>query len=239
MAIPRASLFLARGESAVAVAELHRRLNVVGRDNLLAVSILGSLVEAEIAHGDLTAAADAAKHLDVLAQGSERERDRADAALALGRVAAAAGEDARSDLERALEIYGRLEMPLQAAQTRVEIARTVRTTEPELAIEEARVALSSFDEIGAVRDADMAASLLRDLGATGRAGPKGLERLTKREREILALLGQGLTNAEIAARLFISTKTAAHHVSNVLAKLGVRNRSEAAAYAHRYLSDAK
>ena len=130
-------------------------------------------------------------------------------------------------------------MPLQAAQTRVEIARTVRAAEPTLAIEEARVALAVFDEIGAVRDADLAASLLRDLGAAGRAGPKGLERLTKREREVLGLLGQGLTNAEIAARLFISTKTAAHHVSNVLAKLGVRNRSEAAAYAHRFLSDAK
>lgn len=128
-------------------------------------------------------------------------------------------------------------MPLQAAKTRVEIARTVRASEPTLAIEEARVALSTFDEIGAVRDADRAANLLRELGATGRAGPKGLERLTKREREILALLGQGLTNAEIAARLFISTKTAAHHVSNILAKLGVRNRSEAAAYAQRFLAD--
>jgi len=239
MTVPRASLLLARGESAVAVAELHRRLNVVGRDNLLAASMLAALVEAEIAHGDLGAAVDAATQLDVLSQGSERERDRADAALARGRVAAARGHDARADLERALEIYGRLEMTLQAAQTRVEIARTVRATEPALAIEEARVALSTFDEIGAVRDADLAASLLRDLGATGRAGPKGLERLTKREREVLALLGQGLTNAEIAARLFISTKTAAHHVSNILAKLGVRNRSEAAAYAYRFLSDSK
>ncbi len=239
MTIPRASLFLARGESAVAVAELHRRLNVVGRDNLLAASMLAALVEAEIAHGDLAAAAAAAKQLGALSQDSERERDGADAALAMGRVAAANGDDARADLERALEIYGRLEMPLQAAQTRVEIARTVRAAEPALAIEESRVALSAFDEIGAVREADIAASLLRDLGATGRAGPKGLERLTKREREILALLGQGLTNAEIAARLFISTKTAAHHVSNVLAKLGVRNRSEAAAYAHRFLSHAK
>ena len=172
MTIPRASLFLARGESAVAVAELHRRLNVVGRDNLLAASMLGALVEAEIAHGDLAAAADAAKQLDVLAQGSERERDRADAALALGRVAAATGDDARSDLERALEIYGRLEMPLQAAQTRVEIARTVRVAEPELAIEEARVALSTFDEIGAVRDADIAASLLRDLGRPAVRAPR-------------------------------------------------------------------
>ena len=239
MAIPRASLFVARGESAVAVAELHRRLNVVGRDNLLASSMLAALVEAEIAHGDLAAAAEAATHLGALAEGSERERDRADAALALGRVTAATGGEARADLERALEIYGRLEMPLQAAQTRIEIARTERESEPALAIEEARVALSTFDEIGAVRDADMAANLLRELGATGRAGPKGLERLTKREREILGLLGQGLTNAEIAARLFISTKTAAHHVSNILAKLGVRNRSEAAAYAQRFLSHAK
>lgn len=237
MAIPRASLFLARGESAVAVAELHRRLNIVGRDNLLASSMLAALVEAEIAHGDLSAAAEAAKHLEALAEGSERERDRADASLALGRVAAATDGDARADLERALEIYGRLEMPLQAALTRIEIARAVRATEPALAIEEARVAMSAFDEIGAVRDADIAANLLRELGATGRAGPKGLERLTKREREILGLLGQGLTNAEIAARLFISTKTAAHHVSNVLAKLGVRNRSEAAAYAHRFFVD--
>jgi DNA-binding CsgD family transcriptional regulator len=237
MAIPRASLFLARGEAAVAVAELHRRLNIVGRDNLLASSLLAALVEAEIAHGDLAAAAEAAMHLDALARGSERERDRADAALALGRVAAATNGDARADLERALEIYGRLEMPLRAAQTRIEIARTVSATEPSVAIEEARVALSTFDEMGAVRDADIAANMLRELGATGRAGPKGLERLTKREREILALLGQGLTNAEIAARLFISTKTAAHHVSNVLAKLGVRNRSEAAAYAQRFLTE--
>jgi DNA-binding CsgD family transcriptional regulator len=240
MAIPRASLFLAKGESAVAVAELHRRLNVVGRDSLLASPMLGALVEAEIAHGDVAAAADAATQLEALADGSERERDRAHASLAAGRVTAATGKDARPSLERALEIYGRLDMPLEAAQTRLEIARAIREAEPALAIEEARVALSTFDRIGAMRDADAAANLLRQLGAAGRTGPKGLERLTKREREILALLAQGLTNAEIASRLFISTKTAEHHVSNVLAKLQVRNRSEAAAYAQRFLTpDAK
>ena len=240
MAIPRASLFLARGESAVAVAELHRRLNVVGRDNLLASPMLGALVQAEIAHGDVDAATDAAKQLAELAEVSERERDRAHAALAAGRLAAATGDDPRPGLERALEIYGRLDMPLEAARTRVEIARAVREAEPALAIEEARVALSTFDRVGAMRDADAAASLLRDLGAGGRTGPKGLERLTKRERDVTALLAQGLTNAEIAARLFISTKTVEHHVGNVLAKLQVRNRSEAAAYAQRFLTpDAK
>lgn len=238
MTIPRASLFLARGEPALAVAELHRRLNVIGHDNLLAGPLLAALAEAEIAHGDVNAAADAHGHLAAVAAESERPRDEADAALAAGRVAAADGRriDARRAFDRALGAYANLEMPLQAAHTRLEIARLMRDEEPGLAVEEARVALSAFDQIGAVREADAAASLLRELGATGRAGPKGLERLTKREREILALLGQGLTNAEIAARLFISTKTAAHHVSNVLAKLGMRNRSEAAAYAQRFLT---
>ena len=57
--------------------------------------------------------------------------------------------------------------------------------------------------------------------------------LTPREREVLALLADGRTNPQIAETLFISPKTASVHVSNILAKLGVANRGEAAAVAHR------
>jgi DNA-binding CsgD family transcriptional regulator len=59
--------------------------------------------------------------------------------------------------------------------------------------------------------------------ATG-TGPLGL---TAREQQILGLLGDGLSNAEIAGRLFISPKTVEHHVSAVLAKTGTRTRKSA------------
>jgi DNA-binding CsgD family transcriptional regulator/tetratricopeptide (TPR) repeat protein len=65
--------------------------------------------------------------------------------------------------------------------------------------------------------------------------PSALDRLglTAREQEVLALVAIGRTNAQIAETLFISPKTATAHVSNILGKLGVRNRVEAATVAHR------
>lgn len=57
--------------------------------------------------------------------------------------------------------------------------------------------------------------------------------LTAREREVLALVAQGRTNRQIGQELFIAEKTASVHVSNILGKLGVGNRGEAAAVAHR------
>jgi DNA-binding NarL/FixJ family response regulator len=63
-----------------------------------------------------------------------------------------------------------------------------------------------------------------------RANPANL---TARELEVLTLVAEGLRNAEIAQRLFISIKTVDHHVSAILTKLGVRSRQEAAMAATR------
>ncbi|MGA8457951.1 MAG: helix-turn-helix transcriptional regulator, partial [Streptosporangiaceae bacterium] len=63
--------------------------------------------------------------------------------------------------------------------------------------------------------------------------------LTAREFEVLRLVADGRSNPEIAARLFISAKTASVHVSNIMGKIGVASRGEAAAAAHRlHLFDA-
>jgi DNA-binding NarL/FixJ family response regulator len=97
----------------------------------------------------------------------------------------------------------------------------------------ARRAHRELEELGADSEAAAAAALIRSFGAKSRSGARAVELLTKREEEVLRLLGEGLSNGEIASRLYISPKTAEHHVGRVLRKLDLRSRAEAAAYAVR------
>jgi DNA-binding CsgD family transcriptional regulator len=234
-ALPAATVRLARGEAAVAVALLRRRLHHLRQQHLEAAPTLELLVEAHLAGGDLDAAAATAERLGELARGQGRDHIAARAARAAARVSAARGEAgaAIGQLEAALERFSRLDLPLETARARLELARALAIAHPALAVDEAQRALAVFDRLGAAADADAAAALLRSLGATGRTGPKHVGLLTKREQEVLRLIGLGLSNPEIARRLVISRKTAAHHVSSVLAKLDLRNRAEAVAYATR------
>lgn len=82
----------------------------------------------------------------------------------------------------------------------------------------------------------MASRMLTELGRGAPAAPRDpLEALSDRERDVLALLAEGLRNREIAARLVISEATVKTHVRHVLGKLQFRNRAEAAAFAARHL----
>jgi DNA-binding CsgD family transcriptional regulator len=228
-----AELRLAEGEPRKAAALLERGLSTARGDVLTEARLLASLVDARLAAREPVEARSAAERLGALTAGTTRRLVDAQAALAAARVALAerrateGGEHARV----ALEAFGALEMPHEAAEARLELARAVSAELPELARDEARQAFAAFKELGAARAMDTAAAVLRDLGVGTTAGPRGYGELTARERDVLALVARGMTNAVIARTLFISEKTAGHHVSRILSKLGVRNRAEAAAYA--------
>jgi DNA-binding CsgD family transcriptional regulator len=117
-----------------------------------------------------------------------------------------------------------------------ERARALAESADETALREA---LTVFDSLGAGPMTARVARMLRELGASNiprgprpstRANPAGL---TRRQVEVLGLIAEGLSNAEIADRMFLSPKTVEHHVSAILTKLGARTRAEAAVAAAR------
>jgi DNA-binding NarL/FixJ family response regulator len=231
---PRARLYLAQEKYDLAAAVARQALRQLSGDQLRAASLLLILVEAELGSGKFTAAEKAALQLRHMAAGAEVPAVAAQAALALGKTSIAREEPELAALhfETGLVALGD-SCPPQRAALHLELARTYASKAPEETIVNAEAALSIYQRLGAP-EARLAADLLR---AHGRAvivappPPTAIDVLSRREREVLPLLAKGLSNPAIAERLFITSKTAEHHVSSILNKLGLRNRAEAAAFA--------
>lgn len=213
-----------------------RRLGQLNHKTLLAAPLLALLVDAQLEQGDTTGAVASAGQLAQLAARSGQQSLEAEAVMAAGRVGLARGDaDAVAGLERALDLFTNLELPWDAARARLAVARARSSSEPAVALDEARLAFAAFERLGASRDADEAARVLRELGAGTPPGPKGFGTLTRREAEVLDLVGGGLSNADI--RLFISARTVEHHVGRILAKLNLKTRAQKVAYAVRRAAD--
>jgi DNA-binding CsgD family transcriptional regulator/Tfp pilus assembly protein PilF len=229
---PSVRLRIAEGQPAIAARMLQTRLEQVGRASLLAAPLLVLLAEVQLAIGNHMSSRETADELMTLGTMTGQRCLIAEAELALG--AALVGvdsDDAITHLERAAALFNELALPFETGRSRALAARARGDDDPAMAIADLRAAAAIFDRVGARREFDAAAAMLRDLGDAGPRGPKGAMSLTRRERDVLRLLASGMSNADIGVRLFISPKTAEHHVGRVLSKLELRGRAEAAAYA--------
>jgi ATP/maltotriose-dependent transcriptional regulator MalT len=232
---PIARLHLIRGDVELAAAVLRRRLALTG-EGVVQAPLLTLLAEVEVAAGRLEEARAICARLDRIASESRAPLARTLVQFAAGITCRAAGEnDATGLLEAAIAGFAAAGLLHEEARARLELGRALAETNPKVAIAEARTALERFEQLSAARDADEAANFLRRLGASPQRWPKNPGALTKRETEVLTLLAEGLSNEQIAGRLFISPRTAEHHVSNILAKLGLTSRAAATAYAVRNL----
>jgi DNA-binding NarL/FixJ family response regulator len=231
-----AMLRIAEGRPQEAAVLAERGLSGAVDDVDRAIQLLAALIDARLACGDVEAAAVACEQLREIAErsGIRIARARADVAAARVQLTRDRPADAAESARRALAEFGTLNMPLDTAEARLELAQALAESTPEIAADEARTSLASFRSLGAQRAADAATAFLRTLGHGTAGGPRVAGELTAREQEVLALVAMGMSNAKIARTLTISERTAGHHVGRILTKLGVQNRAEAAAYAARW-----
>jgi DNA-binding CsgD family transcriptional regulator len=137
-------------------------------------------------------------------------------------------EESIREFDQALEAHQVLAMPLERSRTLLAYGLVLRrTTRKVAARERLEEALGTFKALGAAAWAKRTEAELSRFGASGTL-PRG--RLSDREAEVAQLVSEGLSNYEIGKRLFISRRTAESHLEHILAKLGLRNRSEVVAW---------
>jgi DNA-binding NarL/FixJ family response regulator len=234
---PRALIGLGRlalddGDPAVAAdaAErvLRRLSEAAALDRLPALELL---VGARAALGDLDAAGAGCAELERIGADLGTPYVRGRTRLVAGRVAAARGdhEHARRACEDAVDLLVDSGATHEAALARLELARALTALgRDEAAAAETHTARDALVALGAERD------VARLDAAASEDGPaRSVGELTPRELEVLRLVAQGLSDAEIAERLVLSQHTVHRHVANVRLKLRLPSRAAAVAYAAR------
>jgi DNA-binding NarL/FixJ family response regulator len=156
-------------------------------------------------------------------------------ARALAAIAMAEGDhvEAASILEALIEALQEASLVEDLLWARLDLGRALGRVDRDRAVAALTEAALLAESIGAVTQRRLAARALRDLGVRawrrGRAtAGDGIGGLSEREREVADLVADGRSNREIAEELLVSPKTVERHVTNVLAKLGLRNRTEVA-----------
>jgi LuxR family maltose regulon positive regulatory protein len=232
----RARMALDGGKALRALELVERVLRKVPeRRTLDRAPALELLIRARITRGELDEARASLAGLREIQRRVGTAPLRACADLAEGMLAAAVGdhERARPLLEDAVDRFDRAGGPFEAAQARVELATTLLALDRSAAAErEAGAALTSLLELGAESEAERVRRILDASARDGRGRPP-LPEVTPREREVLGLLAEGLTNRQIAERLVVSEHTVHRHVTNILRKLDLPSRTAAAAHAVR------
>jgi ATP/maltotriose-dependent transcriptional regulator MalT len=225
--VARAAVELDQGapEEAAALAERYLR-SVPPEDLVERVDALEILARARAALGDPAAAMGPLAELEEVARSIGTGAVRASALFASGVVAAARGDQAmaREALEQSIELFSRAEAPFEVARVRLELARCLLDMgEQPLAAKEGGKAHGVLDALGAAAEAERAEHLLAEIEPGARGRPD--LHLTRREVEVLGLIGRGRTNEEIAAELVLSVRTVERHVANTYAKIGAHGRA--------------
>ena len=188
----------------------------------------GAAVEAYLAAGKLEQAGELLAHLDELCQPLPCHAPRAVGAWGAAIVAWRRGdiETAEAGFNQALAHNAKVAMPLAQAETLVAYGRFLRQTgRPSVARQTLHRALQVLEPTGARRLQAIAQEELAGAGGRRRRA-QSAGRLTAKEYQVARLAVQGLTNAQIAQAVFLSTKTVDHHLSRAYAKLGVGSRRE-------------